>query len=747
LLADRAAVWNARPENRQLPSVPQWVSIRLLTRKKNWTDAQRKMMRRATFFHALRGLIIAVLAAVAGWGGYEGYGSLKAHALRDRLLNADTTDVPAVVWDMAPFRRWIDPLLRDAYREAEACQNVRKQLHAGLALLPADPDQVDYLYERLHTAQPHEVPVLLDALAPHKGKLLDKLWNAAERPDIGPVSQRLTLAAALARYDADGPRWAKLRDRVADDLVRVPAVHLAAWMEDFHPVRGQLRAPLAVLFRDSKRRETERSVATDFLADYAADQPLLLAELLLDADEKQFAVLFPKLRVHRETALPLLDTEVDRRSPPGAGDDAKVTLAKRRANAAVALLRLGHDEKVWPLLKHSPDPTVRSYLIHRLGPLGADVRLVLRRLQEEADATLRRALMLSLGEFGEEVLSPGQRDGVVKQLQDTYRTADDPGLRAAADWLLRHWKQDRWLKQEDAAQAKDAAGRKRRIENISQAIPKAKGESPPQWYVNGQGQTMVVLPGPIEFDMGSPLTEAGRSTDEPLHKRRIGRTFAFAAKLVTVEEFLRFRKGHAEFLEKRYARTADCPAHAMTWHEAAEYCNWLSAREGIPAEQWCYETDPQGRVTKPKAGYLSRTGYRLPTEAEAEYACRAGTATARYYGSGKDLLKKYGWYADNSAERSWPVGDLKPNDLGFFDMHGNLWCWCQERYLNYPQATAGEVIVDKEDQLNVNVQEGRVVRGGSFPYAAWFVRSAYRDWCLPEHRNYYVGLRPARTFP
>ena len=102
--------------------------------------------------------------------------------LRDQLLDANTTDVPAIVQDMAPYRRWVDPLLREAYQEAEANHDRRKQLHASLALLPVDPGQVDYLYGRLLDAEPHEVPVIRDALAPHKEALLDKLWAVWNDP-------------------------------------------------------------------------------------------------------------------------------------------------------------------------------------------------------------------------------------------------------------------------------------------------------------------------------------------------------------------------------------------------------------------------------------------------------------------------------------------------------------------------------------------------------------------------------------
>src|SRR5438094_7675754 len=82
------------------------------------------------------------------------------------------------------------------------------------------------------------------------------------------------------------------------------------------------------------------------------------------------------------------------------------------------------------------------------------------------------------------------------------------------------------------------------------------------------------------------------------------------------------------------------------------------------------------------ADYLQRSGYRLPTEAEWEYACRAGAVTSRYYGESEELLGKYAWYGSNSAGHTWPVGMLKPNDLGLFDMHGNVYTWCQERFRN-----------------------------------------------------------------
>src|SRR5215813_8055687 len=110
----------------------------------------------------------------------------------------------------------------------------------------------------------------------------------------------------------------------------------------------------------------------------------------------------------------------------------------------------------------------------------------------------------------------------------------------------------------------------------------------------------------------------------------------------------------------------------VSWYTAAQYCNWLSEREGIPPGQWCYPAHKdirEGMRLFPDA--LERTGYRLATEAEWEYACRAGTTTPYYFGAAEELLGRYAWYLYSSRDRSWPVGQKRPNDLGLFDMHGN----------------------------------------------------------------------------
>jgi formylglycine-generating enzyme required for sulfatase activity len=785
-----------------------------------------------------------------------------ARALRQvtALPDAAPGRVPAILDELEANRDDVLPLLVQRYREE---QEAARRMRLALALLPVDPDVfrqplTEWL---LHAEDPAEVLLAREALAPHQAApvapgqepLRDRLWAVAQSPGKDKEGQRLRAAVALAKYDPASPKWAKARDAVADDLVAVPAVYLGRWMDGFRPVRDQLLPPLSAVFRSPTRLSAERSLALDILANYAADQPRLLADLLLDADDQHFAVLFPKLQDHGAQALPVLNAELDTKpvlvkgklvfetkgritkadaefkhpeisfrarrfeiklqagkayqltmnsqeidsvlvlldrtgimltfdddsggnlnallnyiaprddtytvvagSLKGTGSfvlaireqpvggDPKEILARRQANAAVALLRLNQPARVWPLLKHSPDPRVRSYLIHRLGPLGADADTLVKRLGEEPDVTIQRALLLSLGEFGEKDFPPAARQALLPRLQEIYRSASDPGLHAAVEWLLRTWKQEVWLHQINEEWAKDHRQRGQRLDHIKRLLTKTKEKTAPQWYVNSQGQTMVVIPGPVQFVMGSPGTEEGRvSWAEAQRDKRIGRTFALAAVPVTKEQFLHAFPLPRE-IQNELSRFPDptCPLGGVQWYEAAAYCNWLSAQEGLAKEQWCYEQDAQGKVTKLKANYLSLTGYRLPTDAEMEYACRAGAVTSRYYGETAALLGKYAWYLANSKERAWPVASKKPNDLGFFDMHGHVAGWCQE---GLPTPKDDAAVDDQEDVGSLDPTRTRMIHGGSMDSPASVIRCAFRIDALPLIRMQGIGFRPART--
>jgi eukaryotic-like serine/threonine-protein kinase len=765
LLADRAATWNAKPETRYLPAWWEWLNVRLLTRNRDWTPPQRMMMQKAARHHGMQGAILAGLVAAAvlvGLALWNKANSDHAAALVDQLCDADIDKAPDIIAAMEPYRRWTREPLRKAYDDAEKNKEAGRQLRAGLALLPADPHQGDYLYGRLLDAEPSEASVIVRQLSSRKGELMDRLWAVLEQPYTGRENRLLRAAAALAAYDPNSQRWDLAAGPVVERLVKVDPASLAVWIEALRPERERLLGPLAAVFRDrTEGRTAEVQLATSVLADYAADRPTLLADLLMDADNKQFAALFPKLEANPGPAKALLVDTLKRPLAAEKTEADKERLAKKQANAAVVVLRLGQPEEVWPLLKLGPDPRLRSYLIHRLSPLGADPGAVVRRLDEEQEISIRRALLLCLGEFRPDQLTAEARERLIPKVLQIYQDEPDAGLHGATDWLLRQWGQEEKLKEIDRRWAEELRKRDEKLERIRNKWAKQTVPGESDWYVNGQAQTMVVVAGPVEFLMGSPPSETGREEGpegqwEKQAQKRIGRSFAIATREVSVGQFLRFRRAYE--YNRQYSPTPDCPVNDVMWYDAAAYCNWLTEQE-LPKEQWqgqcCYLPNSKGEYVdgmRLAPDYLNRTGYRLPTEAEWEYACRAGAVTSRYYGETEELLEKYAWYYKNSQDRAMlqgipgalgaPGGCLKPNDLGLFDMLGNALEWCQERPVHpyHPGEDAADDVEAIEDT------KVRVLRGGSFGGFALGARSADRVKFRPSFRRDVVGFRVARTF-
>jgi formylglycine-generating enzyme required for sulfatase activity len=436
---------------------------------------------------------------------------------------------------------------------------------------------------------------------------------------------------------------------------------------------------------------------------------------------------------------------------PRRGEPARQALARRQAGAALSLFRLGagvNDERVWALLRGGPYPEARTRLIHRLGPAGVDAALLVDRLRREKDDSIRRALLLALGQYRAGQLPARLRGELAPLLVRWYRDEADPGIHGAVDWLLRH----------DPA-GSPAWGQGPALRKIDEELRKIgeAGRGKRSWYVNGQGQALTIIDAREPFLMGSPPGEAGRREPEGLHWRRLGRRFAIGARPVTVAEFRRFLRDHPE-VKRSYSYTKelspaeDGPVISLTWYEAAQYCRWLSEQEGVPEHEMVYPSVDEIEKCKDgvtplrlPADYLKRRGYRLPTEAEWEYACRAGARTSRCYGSSPDFLSEYGWFVDNARNRTWPVGQKKPNDLGLFDMHGNVVNWCQEGQRDYEPGPRQRPAPDVEDRRAIVGSLPRSARGASFVYHPTMARAAQRFHFGPGSRNFTVGLRLART--
>jgi len=213
------------------------------------------------------------------------------------------------------------------------------------------------------------------------------------------------------------------------------------------------------------------------------------------------------------------------------------------------------------------------------------------------------------------------------------------------------------------------------------------------------GKRMVLLPGGT-FTMGD-----GDEIDAPLHEVTVGK-FYIDTHLVTQDQYKELMKENPS----RW-KGGNNPVEQIRWSDAVKYCNARSGAEGLHP---CYDL-------KTWKCDFTANGYRLPTEAEWEYACRAGTRTAYFYGDDASKLKRYAWFKDNSRGKPRPVGLKPPNPWGLYDMHGNVWEWCNDLYqVDYYQKSP------KENPRGPETGDTRVLRGGAWKFSAESCRSGYR---------------------
>lgn len=758
-LSERSALWNAKPENRHLPSLLEWASIRTLTDKKKWNEPQRRLMKQASRFWGIRtgifaaGLLALVFAGFAIRSSVdkgrqelvdqkrEEQSDAEATRIVQGLLHADTSQINTIIEESLPeYRPWAEDDLSAAI--AKLPDDANGKLHAALAILPSDESVLPFLGERLLTVAPDQFQHVRTLLYRKKTKLIPNYWKIAKDPRQ-EAGYRFQAVCALASFDPANKHWqnAEFQEFIAGHLVSVLPSELVRWRNALHPVKNQLTAPLAAIYRSDEEGEMALSFATDTLADYLSDDAEGLFKLLTDASQKQFGTMFNKLAVHRERAVELGNAEIAKVLPIDAGEKEKEARAIQQANAAVMLLRMNAPEQAWQLLKQSPDPLVRSYIVNWLIPRGGDPKPIITRYQQETDITIKRALLLSLGKIDESSLPKIELDSFLDALLTEYRNHPDAGFHGAVEWLLRK------------------NGRGKQIAKIDLDLRRteqellAENDNRRQWFVNVRGQTFVILDAEEEFSMGSPESEIGRAPDEDLHQRYIGRQFAISTKEVTVEQWREFYESEKVFSPdqeqlKKFILTEDSPMLAVTWFDAAHYCNWLSKQEGIPEDQWCYEKnndDEYGPGMTAAEDFLERSGYRLPTEAEWEFACRAGAESSRYFGATEALLSEYAWHQKNGNHHSHAVASLKPNDFGLFDMYGNAWEWCYDLYQGYLsdfEVTAEDVPETKA----VSATGRRILRGGSFRNLPPTARSAARVADRPSARVLNHSFRPVRTW-
>ena len=240
------------------------------------------------------------------------------------------------------------------------------------------------------------------------------------------------------------------------------------------------------------------------------------------------------------------------------------------------------------------------------------------------------------------------------------------------------------------------------------------------------GYALAYAP-PGTFEMGSPKSETDRRPNEVPHTVTLTRGFYVGTTEVTQELYYEVVGENPSVNYGRQLNCAACPVENVHWYAAVEFCNKLSALEGLePA----YAIE--GLAVSPISG---ANGYRLPTEAEWEYAARAGESHTY---SGSDDSNEVAWYAANSGGQTQPVATKKANAWGLYDMSGNVWEWVWDIYWDYPK----ESVVDP---LGHPEGDHRVRRGGCFSHTPYWLRVALRSRIYPGNYDYARGFRIVRS--
>ncbi len=246
------------------------------------------------------------------------------------------------------------------------------------------------------------------------------------------------------------------------------------------------------------------------------------------------------------------------------------------------------------------------------------------------------------------------------------------------------------------------------------------------------------------FIMGQAAEESEQDADVLQHTVVLTNDFLMAKYELSRADWKKFLdRDPSVFM---YPSTnANLPADGITWYDAAEYCNARSTAEGLTP---CYAIDKQRKDPNNKDPYddikwtvtcnFSAAGYRLPTEAEWEYAARGGQLGKGYAFSGGSDPDKVAWHYNNTEKELQPVGQKAPNELGIYDMSGNAWEWCWDWYGEYPAKTV-------TDPAGVSSGDSRVMRGGGCGHYPAEARCINRDWNSPIGWVEYISFRLVRT--
>ncbi|HBJ36209.1 MAG TPA: hypothetical protein DDZ51_15955 [Planctomycetaceae bacterium] len=684
-LAERTVMWSPRAELRLLPSVWEWATIHAYTTRRRWTPAERMMMSQKDRFVCRRVLVWAILLAFFLVIFREVDGLHRSQVLLENLVHAPSRSVPAIVREMVPYRRWLEPLIQDGLSAAET---EPQRLHFQLANSPYDASQLNQLVVRASCATPEELLAIRSCITPFADELIPNLWQTVTADGVD-ASKQLRLACLLAEFDRESSVWDSICKNVLITIDSENSLLIRQWTDLLRPVRSRLLPALATLVAESSA-VTEQRPMSDLYVEFAGEVP--------DGYQPLVELLNQRSALEDQVTL---------------GQSTIVENARRKANVAATFAMAGKWDAVLPLLRSSPDPTLRTILIERLGGSESLSASLAEKIvdQNKLDDSTVQAIVLALGDLASDRTSIRLRNAwlpVLAQWSDDY---DSVAVHSAIRWTLGRW----------SDVPNHLAGSEIRNERALK--------------IRSEGFRYVKI---------EPMAESSLGLTAASDRIIVNYPFEIGVTEVTISEYLRFRQDHQ--WDRRAAPTVDCPIHEVSWFDAAAYCNWLSEQAGLPNDQWCYLPNHNGEYSEGMSiprDSLKRQGYRLATTDEWELACRGGCVTYWSIGEDVDLLDRYAWSMSNSGIHSHAVAKLRPNEIGLFDMHGNVWEWCHD----VVDELGRPVDVGPSGNRPVSNSTFFALRGGTYLTDPQSLGASFGNWNVAAKHTNADGFRVARTLP
>lgn len=650
-LQELTTAWTSKPQNRNLPSLWEWITIRRLTDGKKWKANEHTVMRRAGRVHATRGGLFATAITILAIIGVAVRGQVVSQQERSRveglvaqLMTAEPAQIPDIVRQLETVpglaQEMIAPMLKS---EAKSVDQQRSKLHGQLAMVARDAALVDPLVDELLINKVAYIGPIRELLQPHAAALTQRLQAMLRDPQL-ETRRRFRAGVALAGFMDTASTWADQDLQfLATQLITENAEYQPVLRDNLRPIAVKLLSPLKTLFKDAQLADALRLGAANAVADFAANQPELLTCLLADATPKQYEVLYGLVdKVKSDAGIAELKQITAALPPEEMGSVDRIGFGQRRANAAVSLLRLGERETVLPVFDYTDDPEALTQFIFRCKPRGISVDALLDLLGLVAAASgnypqdVRYALLLAIGEYAPSEIPPSRREALVKQLDEWYASDPSSGVHGAAGWLLRHlgeheivtrvdqtpvpYSLDReWFtlaiavtpttppkpEEKTAAENADPEAESTTAPAAEDAAPqneateKKKSNSlepapPPEplpqrtFYY-----TFIVFPAG-ESLIGSVEDEPERSVEENgelRHVVNLTRPFALLDREVTFQELIVFSPEYTGFMQRLKAKPSDA-GFGPHWYDSVSFCRWLSQQSGLSESDQSY-ADPE----------------------------------------------------------------------------------------------------------------------------------------------------------